>query len=367
MKLCLLIPSLVAGGAERVMTHMANYWADRGFDIHIITLDSPKNTPFYDLSAKVKLIQLDLLGATHKVFKPFLILNQIFSVLKTVLKIKPKALIAFLDISIFIALIIKPFLKTKVIVSERNNPFLNETNAIIKYINHFLYRTADQLILQTKEIVPFFPQHLHRKITVIPNPVLKSAVEKLEYDSDKNEFTMISVGRLKKQKGYDFLIKAFSSLGEVSRNWSLTIIGEGVERSALESLCKSMRLGTKVRLIGNKHNPENMMKDADIYILSSRFEGFPNSLCEAMSVGLPCIATRCQFGPQEIIDDGINGLLVDVDNENDLQLAITKLIDSKELREQLGEEAKKISDRLSLPNIMSRWEKVVMGSNVIKQ
>jgi glycosyltransferase involved in cell wall biosynthesis len=266
-----------------------------------------------------------------------------------------------------IALVIKPFLKAKVIVSERNNPYLNETNTIVKFLNHSLYRIADQLVLQTSAIVASFPEHLHHKITVIPNPVLKPKVEKLEYDSIKNEYNIISIGRLKKQKGYDFLIKVFASLGQLSRNWSLTILGEGEERSALESLCRSMQIETKVQLVGNHQKPEFMMKDADMYVLSSRFEGFPNSLCEAMSVGLPCIATSCPFGPSEIIEDGVNGLLVDVENEEELRLAMSKLMHSKELREHLGVEAKKISDRLSLSNVMLQWEKIVKDSNGIKQ
>jgi len=359
MKICLLIPSLVAGGAERVMTRMANHWAENSYEIHIITLDYPGSSPFYDLSPKIKLIQLGVPRQQKFFFKPFFMVRQIVSVLQTVNKIQPDALIAFLDITIFISLVIKPFISAKVIVSERNNPYLNETNPVIKHINHFLYRIADQLILQTERISASFPPRLQSKITVIPNPVPKPEVEKFAYSEKKAEYTIISVGRLKKQKGYDFLIKVFASLGTQAKMWSLVIVGEGEERGKLEQLCKDEQVEERVKFLGKQYKPEKILKEADVYILSSRFEGFPNSLCEAMSIGLPCIATRCLYGPEEIIEHGVNGLLIDVNSQKELRSAMNKLIDSAQLRQQLGEEAKKISGRLSLPNIMRQWEHVI--------
>ncbi len=359
MKICFLIPSLVTGGAERVITHMANYWSKKGNDVTIITLDHPRNLPSYNLPKAVSLKALNLLDVKKKYLKPFLFLKQMHAVRATVNFIQPEVLIAFLDITIFIALAIKPFIRAKVIVSERSNPYLSETNFFLKKANHFLYRYTDQLVLQTQQIAQTFPDYLKEKITVIHNPVVQSAYQLSDDKYTHLGKTIVSMGRLKWLKGYDLLINAFSSVSNKYPDWSLIIIGEGEEGAKLEQLCKEKRLEEKVQFIGQVSAPEEIMKKASIYVLASRFEGFPNALCEAMAIGLSCIATRCPFGPEEIIEDKVNGLLIDVDDEHGLQQALIKLMTSSQQRKQLGEEAKKISKRLSPHNVMKQWENVI--------
>ncbi|MDF9801088.1 GalNAc-alpha-(1-_4)-GalNAc-alpha-(1-_3)-diNAcBac-PP-undecaprenol alpha-1,4-N-acetyl-D-galactosaminyltransferase [Catalinimonas alkaloidigena] len=359
MKICFLVPSLVAGGAEHVMSNMANFWARKNYHVTIITLNHPKEPPFYPLEKGVELIQLNFLKKDKGFQKLLLFFKQWNAIRQEISRIKPNVLIAFLDITILLALTVRPFIQAKVIVSERNNPYLNETNPLLKKINHFLYRFCDQLVLQTNQIAHSFPNHLQSKIRIIPNPVL-SPPDKIQHKEQEHlTHTIVSIGRLKWQKGYDILIKAFAPLGKIHKAWSLVIIGEGDERSHLESLSEQEGVMKQVRLVGRKQNPHHILKKASIFVLSSRFEGFPNALCEAMATGLPCIATRCQFGPEEIIEHEVNGLLVKVNDEIALRNALKLLMESAALRKKLGENALEISEQFALTKIMNRWEHLI--------
>ncbi|MEK6477766.1 glycosyltransferase family 4 protein [Catalinimonas sp. 4WD22] len=359
MKICFLVPSLVAGGAEHVMSHMANFWANKSYSVSIITLNHPQETPFYPLEEGVDLIQLNLLEKGNSFQKAVLFFKQWNAIRREINIIKPNVLIAFLDITILLALTVRPFIQAKVIVSERNNPYLNETNPLLKKINHFLYRFSDQLVLQTNQIAHTFPHHLQNKIRIIPNPVLPPSHKLQDKSQEQSTHTIISMGRLKWQKGYDILIKAFAPLAKAHKEWSLVIIGEGDERHHLESLCRQEGVSEQVQLVGRRYNPYDMLKEASVFVLSSRFEGFPNALCEAMAIGLPCVATQCQFGPEEIIEHNVNGILVKVNDEIALRNALELLIESSTLRKKLGEHALKITERFALAKVMNQWELLI--------
>lgn len=359
MRIAFIIPTLSAGGAERVVTHMANFWAERKYQVSIITLSHPKESPFYTLSSKVELVQLDLLEEKKSFQKLFLFYKQWNAVRNEVKRIQPNVLIAFLDITIFLALAIRPFIKAKVIVSERNNPYLNETHPLLKKINHFLYQYADQLVLQTFQIAHTFSERLQNKITVIPNPVVVPEVRIENYEKGSSTYTIMSMGRLKWQKGYDILIKAFAPLAKTYKEWTLVIIGEGDERTQLETLSEKEEISEQVKLVGRKSNPHEMLKEASIFVLSSRFEGFPNALCEAMAIGLPCVATRCPFGPDEIIEHDINGLLVEANDDDALRDALASLMRSAVLRKRLGEQAQHITEQFAITKVMAQWEQLV--------
>jgi len=362
MKIVFLIPSLEAGGAERVITLLANYWVEKGYSIQIITLSDPNKSSFYPLSNSIQLLQTGTKKQLSGLRKLLSLGKQWNIIRREVNKSKPTALIAFLDISIFLSLILKPFINTKVIVSERNNPYLNETNLLLKETNDFLYKYTDKLVLQTEGIAKTYSQKLQNKIVIIPNPVVPLN-SSLSNNSEPTKLPdanyIVAMGRLKYQKGFDVLIKAFAAVKEELTNWSLIIIGEGEERNYLQELCKLTNVDKKVHLIGRVKSPENILAYAKLFVLPSRFEGFPNALCEAMSMGLPCIATKCKFGPSEIITDQYNGLLVEVDQVESLSEKLVTLASSEAFRSKLGTEAKKITNTFAIQKIAGQWEEVI--------
>lgn len=362
MKIAFLIPTLTSGGAERVMTYMANFWAETHHSIILFTMDNAARPPFYPLSPGVQYKPLDLKEENKNLFKKIKhTLHQVASIYKQIKEHNPDVLIAFLDITIFLSIVSTLFLKVKVIVSERNNPYLNRTNNWLQKANNLLYLFADLVVLQTKQIKETFPSYLQHKISVIPNPVSKPIYQLSEEDYARNfvHKRIVSVGRLEPQKGFNILINVFSKLIEEKPGWSLMIIGEGQERKNLEGLRDALNLTDQIKLPGRIENPLDILKDCTVFILPSYYEGFPNALCEAMSLGLPVISTRCPFGPEEIIQDQVNGLLVPVGDVDALYQSMIKLIESPGLCKCLGEHAKQITNHLNMEKVMQQWEEVI--------
>ncbi len=170
---------------------------------------------------------------------------------------------------------------------------------------------------------------------------------------------IVSVGRFDHQKGFDLLIQAFINISKEFKEWNLVILGDGIQREYLQNLIKNGQIDDKVYLPGFVKNPFEIMQQADIFAFPSRFEGFGNTLIEAMSLGLPVIASDCEFGPSEIINDEIDGILIEKDNIEALRSGIKRLIIDEKLRGQLGGKAKDVIDRFSLERVMGKWENLI--------
>ena len=302
MKITLFIPTVGAGGAERVITLMANYWAERGHTVILLSLDRSDRQPFFPIHPQVTYIALNLLKEKKSYLaKSKHTISQILSVRKCIVRRQPDVLIAQLDIAIFLATSATLGLPVKVIVYEGTNPYLSKTNRYLKKLNNVLYRSADHLVLQTQQIARTFPAYLQAKISVIYNPIVQSEapLDTNDYSNNLLRKRVVSVGRLVYPKAYEILIKAFHTFSQEKPDWLLLIMGEGELRPELDALCKELNITDRVSFPGSAKNPINVSKSCSIFVLSSRYEGLPNTLCEAMSVGMPVIATRCKFGPEE--------------------------------------------------------------------
>ena len=174
----------------------------------------------------------------------------------------------------------------------------------------------------------------------------------------EKENTVISVGRLEKQKDFVTLIKSYKAVAEKHPSWKLKIFGQGNRREELQNLIRKENLEKNVKLCGVTHTPFLEMKKAKVFVLSSFYEGFPNVLCEAMHAGLPCISTRCECGPSELIDDGRSGFLVPIGNVDVLSEKIMTLIEDENLRNELGKNAEIATERLKLETICRKWREL---------
>jgi GalNAc-alpha-(1->4)-GalNAc-alpha-(1->3)-diNAcBac-PP-undecaprenol alpha-1,4-N-acetyl-D-galactosaminyltransferase len=361
----LVISSLNAGGAERVLSILANAWAEQGEDVSLITFELPHYQSFYPLSPKVKLHNLDLLnrGTKNSLLKTLKVLRRFGILRKVFKKQKSDCIISFMDTVNMLTILSTIGLNVPVIISERVDPHCHSIGTFKNFLRKLTYPLAQHIVVQTKRVQDYFPKKLHSRISIIPNPVsTPSDLQQTTIDFEKKK--IIAIGRLEPQKGFDLLLKAFAILHNQYSEWELVVWGEGPERSTLEALRDRLGLKSSVQFPGLTKNVYQALSAGSLFVLSSRFEGFPNSLCEAMATGLPVIAFDCGSGPSDIIRHEIDGLLVPAQNVDALVNAMLQLVQSVELRKQYGNRAKEISARFSLIRILDQWNSVIAQGGI---
>jgi glycosyltransferase involved in cell wall biosynthesis len=249
-----------------------------------------------------------------------------------------------------------------VVVSERVDPSQHHISWPWHNLRRLTYRWADALVLQTRSALARFCSFGKGKAHVIPNPVtlpVESGENAPSRPSERTNRLLVAMGRLAVQKGFDLLLEAFKQASADRPNWTLTILGEGPMRAELEESVRRLGLTGQVRLPGQVHDPFCVLRQADLFVLSSRFEGFPNALCEAMACGLPVISFDCPSGPAEVIRDGVNGVLVLPEDVEGLTLALARLMDDEAERDRLGKRAPEVLDRFSVEKVMAEWDDLI--------
>jgi glycosyltransferase involved in cell wall biosynthesis len=265
-------------------------------------------------------------------------------------------MISFIDMTNVFALLASIGLPLPVVVSERSDPRLAPLRWIWKIARQLTYPRASTLVVQSAEVRDCFPPWIRNKAKVIPNPVLMPPEAHRAPSIDATPHTIIAVGRLGPEKGFDLLLQAFARVAPRFQDWDLEIWGEGPDRVSLEALRMDLGLERRIRLPGTTQEIHACYEKADLFVLSSKFEGFPNALCEAMSHGLPVVATSCSGGVRDIVRSGVDGILVWPEDPEALAGALTRLISNPSLRRSLGEAAKEVVHRFSIGRILEDWE-----------
>jgi GalNAc-alpha-(1->4)-GalNAc-alpha-(1->3)-diNAcBac-PP-undecaprenol alpha-1,4-N-acetyl-D-galactosaminyltransferase len=360
MKLTLISSSLKVGGAERVMSIIANYWAAKGWQITILTFDDGLAPPFYDLDKRITRRPLKMqirdgfgLGVlSHN-------LRQISILKKAIVKSRPEVVISFVNTTNIMTLLACWRLNVPTIVSEHVYPALGGLGKFTQFLQKWTYRRASLITVQTHSGLSFFPSSQGYETLVIPNPVSMPESEELVSTLYTDDRHLVSIGKLTPQKGFDLLIKAFAQICDAHPEWTLTIFGEGEMRVELENLISQLGLEEQVYMPGVVKNIDAHLRKADIFVLASRFEGFPVALCEAMACGVPVIATDCLSGPREIVHDGTDGLLVVPENVDALAVGLDLLMSDPVKRQYFAHHAPKVLDRFGLKPVMTMWNGAV--------
>lgn len=361
MYITLIISSLNSGGAERTLSELANVLALKGHQVSLITFSSSVAIPFYFLDTKINLIHLDqCYSERYSFLRRFKnIVKRILCLRKTIQKIKPNIVISFIDVTNITTLIATRGLTIPILVSERTHPSHHQLPKFYQVLRRIFYSKAAAIVVQTTSAAEYFNRNGFENIKVIPNAVSKSAQKKVKVISSSLVKNIVSVGRLSPFKGFDILIKAFHTFLFTYPYLTLTIYGEGNERLNLEKLIHFLGLQNKVFLPGVIQNIQEAFLNADLFIFPSRYEGFPNALCEAMAVGLPVIASDCS-GNVDIVRDGIDGRFFPVGDVQALTKITLELLDDAEQRQQLAEKAKEICDRFESNHIFKLWDEVIV-------
>lgn len=347
LKITLIIPTMNQGGAERVMSELANSFVNfANVQVHLILL--AKSDDFYKIDKRIALHRLGFenKGKVSKMVSEYRTLISLRKVLK---EQKPDAVLSFMEKFNSFSIIASAFLGLKIFVSDRSNP-LKEVPKTTEWLRKLTYKYATGIIAQTqfaKEVLE--AKTKNSNIRVISNPV-KEIKKYPNIDKDK---IILNVGRLVAEKGQKYVIEAFADLNR--SDWKLVILGEGPLRNELQALVNSYQLNDNVLLLGSVQNVDEWLAKASIFVFPSISEGFPNALVEAMSAGLPCVSFDCDAGPRDIIKNEKNGFIIPIKNVESLKKLINNLIEDENLRIQIGTEAKKISRKLNIDKISREY------------
>ena len=360
MRLTLVIYSLGCGGAERVLTSLANAWQRAGHAVTVIGLTDGDQPPFYPLDAQVSLEWLAVARTSRHLLEAVTDnIGRVRALRAALRRARPDLVVSFLTSVNVLVLLATLGRAVPTIVSERIHPALKPLPPAWQWLRKRLYARADAIVVQTRRTAEWFPPRMRSRIAVIPNAAPLPGMHRPRRVGRADRGTVLGVGRLEREKGFDLLVRAFAEATRHHRGWKLVIAGDGSQRAALAALAASCGVADRVRLPGTQADIWRLYAAADVFALPSRFEGFPNALLEAMAAGLPSVAADCPNGPREIIRDEHDGLLVGAEDVDALTGALARLIGDPHLRGRLGAAGATVADRYSPDRIQQRWDALV--------
>lgn len=353
MRIGFLINDLSSGGAERATASLANYFVAQGEHVDIITFKDTES--FYPLDSRVNiscahLANLDKSASAKRIY---LTAKRIAKLRYLIRKKKLDVLIGMSFYMVWYAVLSTKFTRTKSVGTERTNPYTYKATKMHTLLRKTFYHFTNGYVFQTQKAADFFSKN-HKRDAIIPNAIYNEKIYSLS-PPENREKTICGVGRLCQLKRFDILIESFALISKQIPDYTLVIYGEGEKREELQDLIYSLGLQEKISMPGAFHNAVEFVNNASVFVLSSELEGMPNALMESMSMGVPCVSTRCNMGPEELIDDGVNGLLVNVNDKQQMAYAVLKVIKNNELARTLSENAVKLLDTNSIDKISNRW------------
>lgn len=350
-KIDIVTKGMTSGGAERVIAQLANYFTEQNIKCRIITTEDQE--VMYSLDDEVNVMAIGK-KSENKAIDRILRYKEIRA---HVQENKPDVVLTMPEDTGIYAILALIGTGIPVYVSERNNPWVMPDVKITRFLRKLAYPLAYGIIFQTEMAKSFFPRYIQNKGVVLQNPVDADRIPE-PYTGDRRK-VFAAVGRLAQQKNFSMLIKAFSKFYKDEKDYKLVIYGEGGERNKLEQLIRQLHLENAVSLPGRDKDVLNCIKDCAAFILSSNYEGMPNALIEAMCMGMPVISTDCPSGgPRELIENGKNGVLVEINNEQQMTQAMFDVIKSDKSN-MLGKNAYLTGEKLKDPEIFKEWKNVL--------
>lgn len=362
MQITLIIPGLTSGGAERVLVLLAQGFLQRGHAVTVITLSS-KDTDFYSLPPAIERVALNLRQKSptllHGVWNTIV---RLIRLRQAVRKTQPHIVISFMaPMNIFASLAL---LRTKYpkIGTEHISPKICPCEQPWKMLRYFAYLNLTKVVSVSQDVNKDIDCLPEAKKTVIYNPFIPipdiANHIRLPSGVDPNKKWIISMGRLTYQKGFDILLNAFQTVANQHPDWQLLILGEGELKHDLENLRDQLKLSEQVVFTGAISPPFPILQNSALFVMSSRFEGFPMAHGEALTCGLPVIATDC-FGVRELIRDDIDGIVVPNEDVAALAAAMDRLMSDELERNRLATYAPQVLERFGLDKVLDEWETLI--------
>lgn len=352
-RILFIIPFLSSGGAERVVSVLSSEMAKLGSDVHLLVFYRIDNE--YPLNCKVV---LHTIREDKTEYDSMTLIEKLKAMRSSFKEIKPNVVLPFITYVGLMASAAKIGLPISVVETIRIDPRYGPRKRLLKCMRNISVFFSKCCIVQNRAQLEYFPKWIHNRMFILPNPVSDDFVKKEKVFTDKKIKNIISAGRLEKQKNYHMLISAFSHVAAIHNEVNLCIYGEGSQYNVLKNYIEKLSLKEKVFLCGRTTSMADVLHKSDLFILSSESEGMPNSLMEAMAIGLPCISTNCPTGPADLISDGINGHLIPVGDEKALTAAMNNMIDDADMSIEMGKRARQ--------SILNRYDSEVIAKILMK-
>lgn len=344
-----VLPGVDAGGSEHVVTMLANSFADRMCAVTLVAFSRADSKPFYSLDSRVAYRPVGLPVRGHKRSRPWDIPRRVWRLRNALRDIEPDVIISFLTRTNIVTLLTRP--RCPVIISERNNAQQQPVGRTWQFLRRVLYPRASALVTMTAGAMKQFEDFRPAVTRVIPNHAAICSARA----SVRTNSSLVAVGRLVRQKGFDLLIEAFAKIAPAHSGWNLTIWGEGEERKALEKQRDNLGLNGRVYFPGVTSEQGSWTANADLFVLSSRFEGWGLVIGEALAAGIPTIAFDCDFGPSEMIIHNQTGLLVPPADVEALAKELDRMIRNPTLRKRLAAAGPSAMRRFDAESIADQW------------
>lgn len=360
MKICFLVSSLHAGGAERVATTLCNAWAARGDTVTLISTFSGTGECFYPLERGVEHVALARAAGTSGK-GPASYVRRFLALRALLRQREPDVVISFLPHVNVAAILANAFVQRPLVICERNDPSSRSPYAFWEIASRLTFRFAHVMTVQTDAVAHRIRGHYPglRTVRVLPNPLPEEIAQRERALPSAARKVLLSMGRLDVQKRVDRTIDAFAALASAFPDWDLHIYGSGALHERLQEQVAAHGLAGRVLFKGQTAQPWDVMAAADAFVMTSDHEGFPNALLEAMGLGLPCVVTDCPSGPRQITRSGRDALLVPLSDQQALVRALRRLMQDAGLRTSLGRQARQsVLGRYGLAHVIEMWDQV---------
>ena len=352
------IGSLCKGGAERVITNLANHFYRNNYCVYVVTKFISEDE--YELQDGIIRVVADISGleiTNNRIVNLYRRIAKMRSIWK---EINPNIIVSFIGKNNFMTITSSRMLRIPVIVSVRSAP-RREYEGIIKWnMAKILFQLTQGVILQTNQAKKEFSRAIQKKAVILSNPLNHDFVDRTFVSKKKKE--IVAVGRIDNNKNQEMLILAFMKIEKEYPKWKLKLIGDGEKKQLLQDLVNENKLIDRIEFTGRQNDIYELIKDSSIFVLPSKMEGMPNALIEAMALGIACISTDCPSGgPADLINNDENGYLIEVDNEEELIFRLKYLMNHEEEVLRVGRNAKKSMEKYHPDFVYQEWQEYIEG------
>jgi len=363
LRILFYLQSLSSGGAERVTAILANHWAQQGWGVTIVTV-ADKDQDFYRLDPRIRRIGLNMAIQSRHIGQAVVNnLRRIRALHRILRREKPDVAVAMMATANVTLALAGRLARVSTVGSERIHPPALPLGRFWERARRWAYPMLAGLVAQTRDSAAWLRVHAPApRIAVIPNPVQYPLVPHppqitpSEVAPLQGRRMLLAVGRLEEQKGFDRLLDAFAELADRHTDWHLVILGRGGLHQVLTEQAARLGIRDRVSLPGAVGNVGEWFEAADLYVLTSRFEGFPNTLLEALAHGVPSVAVDCETGPREILRHGVDGLLVPQGDPRELVAALDRMMGDESLRARFSKRAVEVRERFAVGRVAAQWE-----------